>query len=101
MSAAQNNGARPASFTAWLEQWLEKLRWQVGFYVLHFVEGDHQWGQLRWTAIVAVVLTFVVISRLFESIPSLPLFDWVIDNLGLREFIPAPALNLAAVVLSF
>jgi hypothetical protein len=101
MSAAPDNGARPDSLASWLERRLEKLRWQVGYYVLHFVEGDHQWGQMRWTAIVAVTLMFVVISRLFESIPSLPLFDWVIDNLGLREVIPAPALNLAAVVLSF
>jgi len=34
MSAAPNNGARPISLTARLERRLEKLRWQVGFYVL-------------------------------------------------------------------
>lgn len=104
MSAAQGHKAqpaRPASAGAWLDQLLGRLRWQVGYYLLHFVEGDHQWGQMRWTAIVVVALIFVVISRLFEPINSLPLFDWVIDNLGLRETIPAPALSLAAVVLSF
>jgi hypothetical protein len=93
--------AQPGPAGARLEQLLARLRWQVGYYLLHFVEGDHQWGQMRRTAIVVVALIFVVISRLFEPITSLPLFDWVIDSLGLRETIPAPALSLAAVVLSF
>ena len=116
MSATEQNTAEPgepreprepreagpgSSAGARLENLLARLRWQVGYYLLHFVEGDHQWGQMRYTAILAVVLIFVVISRLFEPITSLPLLDWIVDYLGLRETIPAPALNLAAVVLSF
>jgi hypothetical protein len=106
MSLAEEDAEpRPAgpgsSFEARFENLLARLRWQVAYYVIHFVEGDHQWGEMRWTAILAVVLVFVVISRLFEPIASLPLFDFVIDYFGLRGLIPAPALNLAAVVLSF
>lgn len=105
MSAAQDNGersepGRQAGPGAW-DQLVARLRWQVGYYVLHFVEGDHQWGQMRWTAIVVIALIFVVISRLFEPITSLPLYDWVIQQLGLRDYLPAPVLSLAGVILSF
>lgn len=106
MSASQNPDAPPAGPTApspmaWLDRLAARARWQVGYYLLHFVEGDHQWGQMRQTGIVVVALLFVVISRLFEPIHSLPLFDWVIDQLGIRQDIPAPAMNLSMVVLSF
>ena len=100
MSAAPHNNAGPAQ-DAWWQPMVKRLRWQAGYYLLHFVEGDHQWGQTRWTAILVAALLAVVVSRLFEPIASLPLFDWVIDQLGIREAIPAPALSLAAVVLSF
>jgi len=103
MSAARDEGTRPAppSLGEWLDRLLARARWQVGYYLLHFVEGDHQWGQMRWTAIFVVGLVFVVVSRLFEPIKTLPLFDWVIDQLGVREMIPPQALSLAAVILSF
>jgi hypothetical protein len=103
MTAAHDEGTRsaPPSLSAWIERLLAQARWQVGYYLLHFIEGDHQWGQMRWTAIFVVGLIFVVLSRLFEPINSLPLFDWVINQLGLREYMTAPVYNLAAVMLSF
>ncbi len=106
MSAPPDHGANPAGPAEraplpGLEGLAARARWQVGYYLIHFVEGDHQWGEMRQTAILVIGVLFVIISRLFEPIHSLPLFDWVIDQLGVRQAIPPPALNLAAVVLSF
>ncbi len=106
MSAPDDHGAPSAAPAgraplAGLERLAARARWQVGYYLIHFVEGDHQWGQTRQTAILVVALLFVIISRLFEPIHSLTLFDWVIDQLGVRGAIPPQALSLAAVVLSF
>ena len=106
MSAAPNNGTRPAprapeSFNAWWERRLQRLRWQVGYYVLHFVEGDHNWGQTRLLAMIVIVVSFVLISRLFEPITSLPAYDWAIDQLGLRGTVPPQALNLLGFLVSF
>ena len=78
-----------------------RVRRQLAYYLLYFLEGDHSWGQTRLTVAVVIAVTFVLISRLFESIPVLPLYDRFLDQLGLREFVSPALINLVGFFLSF
>ncbi len=80
--------------------WL-RLAQQFRFYGLHFVEGDHQWGQMRLTGSVVAVVLFVVVSRLFEPITSLPLLDWLLGQLGPPDALPPAFLRLLEFFASF
>ena len=78
-----------------------RLRQQVLYYVMHFIEGDHSWGQMRSTVALVVVLLFIFVSRLFEPITALPLLDRFLSPTGLREALPPPALGLVEFFASF
>lgn len=77
------------------------LRRQLAYYALHFIEGDHNWGQTRFTVAVVVGLLFVLASRLFERIDHQPVFNWVIDTLLLRELLPERLISLLGLFASF
>ncbi|MEP7357437.1 MAG: SPFH domain-containing protein [Anaerolineales bacterium] len=97
--ALPGNGAAPPAFGR--PAWVIRLRRQLSYYLLYFLEGDHTWGQTRLIAALVVALIFVLISRAFESIPSLPLYDAFIDQLGLREFLNPALINLGGFFVSF
>jgi hypothetical protein len=80
---------------------LARLRWQAWYYFNHFVDGDHSWGQMRLTLAVFVVVMFTVVSRLFEQISGLWMFDWVLDQFYLREIMPPQLLYLLNFFASF
>ena len=79
----------------------EHLGRQLTYYLLHFVEGDHTWGQTRLTAAVVVGVLFVLLSRLFETIEHQPVFNWVVDQLLLRELLPPRLISLMGLFASF
>ncbi len=81
--------------------WATRLRRQLNYYLLYFLEGDHNWGQTRLTVAVVVAVTFVLISRAFEPIHALPLYDSLIDQLGLRETLNPALINLGGFFVSF
>jgi hypothetical protein len=71
-----------------------RIQQQVSLYLLLFVEGDHQWGQMRQTVAAVVVVLFVVFSRLFEPIGPLYLLDRALEMAGPRESLPPTLVNL-------
>ena len=103
MSARPKNGAAPPAPPAPLTRsgWLTRLRRQINYYLLYFLEGDHSWGQTRLTAALVVAVTFVLLSRVFEPITSLPLYDAFIDQLGLRELLGPALVSLGGFFVSF
>ncbi|MGH2522973.1 MAG: SPFH domain-containing protein [Anaerolineales bacterium] len=77
-------------------------RWQqFTYYLLHFIEGDHSWGQVRLIVAFVVIVLFVAGSRLFERIPTLPAFDAFIQEAHLDVLLPGPLLALAEFFASF
>ncbi len=78
-----------------------RLEQQFDYYLLYFIEGDHQWGDTRLTVAAVLVLLFVVFSRLFEPIRSLPLLDWGLAQLGGRDLLPPAALDVLQFFASF
>lgn len=96
-----DDASRPTGPAAAIDALLTRLRWQVSFYVHHFVEGDGSWGQMRLTLALVIAATFTLISRLFEPINGLWLFDWVLDQLFLRDLLPPPVLSLLNFFASF
>lgn len=80
---------------------LTRARRELAYYAYHFVEGDGSWGQLRLTLAVVVVILFTGLSRVFEPMDSLWLFDWVLDQLFLRDLLPPELLPLLNFFASF
>jgi regulator of protease activity HflC (stomatin/prohibitin superfamily) len=80
---------------------LQRLRRQVSYYLLYFVEGDFGWGQARWLAIVVVVVAFVVLGRLVEPIEQVGWFEAFARQAFLRETTPAPMYELMELIASF
>lgn len=95
------DATRPVTPAAAIDALLARLRWQISFYTHHFFDGDGSWGQTRLTLAVVVVVMFTVISRVFEQISSLWLFDWAIDQLLLRDLLPERLLALLNFFASF
>ncbi|MCC6189837.1 MAG: SPFH domain-containing protein [Anaerolineales bacterium] len=79
----------------------QHLRRQLTYYLLHFVEGDHTWGQTRLTAAVVLGVLCVLISRPFETIEHQPVFNGVIAQLMLRELLPPRLISLLGLFASF
>ncbi len=96
-----DGATRPSGPAATIDAVLARLRWQVSYYVHHFIEGDGSWGQMRLMLAVVVTIMFTVISRLFEQINGLWLFDWALDQLFLRDLLPPQLLNLLNFFASF
>ncbi len=80
---------------------LQRLRQQAAYYLLAFIEGDHAWGQARSTGFAIVVLAYWLISRLFEPIGPIDWYQAWLTTTGLREQVPAPALQLVELLISF
>ena len=95
------NNLPPADPAAWIDSVLARLRWQVGSYVHHLVEGDQGWGQTRLTLALVVVVLYTLFSRVFEPMSSLWLFDWIVDQLYLRDLLPPELLYLFNFFASF
>jgi hypothetical protein len=95
--APSGNGGPPEA----MARLTTRLRWQAAYARHHFVEGDHQWGQMRLMVAGAAAALFVVASRLFEPIGALPLYDWLLDRLYLREMLPEQAIRLGEFFASF
>lgn len=95
-ATGSNGAARPRA-----PGWLARLQQQVEYYLLHFIEGDHQWGQVRFTVALVMVVLFVFISRLFEPITTLPLLDYLLSFAGPRESFPPALLTLLDIFGSF
>lgn len=100
-SASPANGAAPPPAPDRVARALLRLRRQLAYYALHFVEGDHHWGQTRLMVAVVLGLLFVLASRLFERIESQPVFNWIVDQLLLRELLPERLLGLLSLFASF
>jgi hypothetical protein len=102
MSRSPGNGAAPpAGSNLDRSVWATRLRRQLSYYLLYFLEGDHNWGQTRLTAALVVGVTFVLLSRAFEPIDALPLYDAFIDQLSLRETLNPALINLGGFFVSF
>ncbi len=101
MTANGWNGRGGAEPPDTLRRAMDQLRWQAAYYLYHFVEGDHNWGQMRLTVALVIAALFVMISRLFEPIGALPLYDWLVEQLFLREYLPDSVITLGAFFASF
>ncbi|MCC7359895.1 MAG: hypothetical protein IT317_10480 [Anaerolineales bacterium] len=91
----------PGDPAAWIDSLLARLRWQVGSYFHHLVEGDQGWGQTRLVLAAVVVVLYTLFSRVFEQMSSLWLFNWTLDQLALRDLLPPELLYLFNFFASF
>lgn len=80
---------------------LQRLRRQVAYYLLYFIEGDHSWGQARWLAMMVVVIVFVVLGRLAEPIERVGWFETFAAQTYLRETTPPALYELLELIASF
>jgi hypothetical protein len=96
MSAA---APRP-DLAATLRQAYASLRRSVAYYLLHFVEGDHAWGEVRLAAAVVIIVLFTLFSRVFEQVPPLPLFEDFLLQSGLTDVLPPSFVAIARAMLS-
>ncbi len=83
---------RPLNLLA--AQW-QVLKRNVTYFVLTFIEGDHAVGQMRFLGAVVVIVTFVILSRLFER-PSLAWFE----NFAASAQLSGPTLQLVEIFIS-
>lgn len=84
-----------------LETFWADLRRSATFFLLHFIEGDQDWGSVRFMGIGVILILCICLSRLFETPASLPLFDNLLATTHLNELLPAPVLALAEFLASF
>jgi|GEM_PF-1019770 len=77
------------------------LRRSATLFLLHFIEGDQDWGSVRFMGILVILILCVCVSRLFETPASLPLFESFLATTHLNELLPAPVLSLAEFLASF
>lgn len=84
-----------------LAAWWADLRRSAIYFLLHFIEGDQDWGSIRFMGIVIIMILLVGLSRLFEAPASLPLFESFLASTRLNEILPAPILSLAGFLASF
>lgn len=80
---------------------LQRLRRQVAYYLLYFIEGDHSWGQARWLAMMVVVIVFVVLGRLAEPIERVGWFEAFATQTFLRETTSPAVYELMELIASF
>ncbi len=50
---------------------LQRVRRQLAYYLLLFVEGDHGWGTVRMLAAIFGILVFVVVARQLQNQPPM------------------------------
>ena len=80
---------------------LQRLRRQVAYYLLYFIEGDHGWGQARWLAMAVVVMVFVMLGRLTEPIQRIGWFEAFAAQSFLRETTSPAVYELLELSASF
>lgn len=80
---------------------LQRLRRQVAYYLLYFIEGDHGWGQARWLAMAVVVIIFVVLGRLAEPLERVGWFETLAAQTFLRETTSPALYELMELIASF
>jgi hypothetical protein len=96
MSSLPSNRSLNSLATRWAE-----LRRSATFFLLHFIEGDQDWGSVRFMGILVILILGICVSRLFEAPASLPLFDNFLATTHLNELLPAPVISLAGFLASF
>lgn len=94
-SLSSERGPRPPEGT-----WI-RLRRSLTSFILHFIEGDQDWGSVRFMGILVIMILWICLSRLFESPASLPIFDNILAGTGLDLLLPPPVLSLARFLASF
>jgi hypothetical protein len=75
----------------------EALKRQVMYFVLLFIEGDHGVGQMRFIGAIVVIVLFVIVNRLFETVPPIAWLERFAANSGLT----GPPQQLMEFLLSF
>src|ERR1041384_4367322 len=77
------------------------LRRSATLFILHFIEGDQDWGSVRFMIMLVVIVLWVCLSRLFESPPAVFWFDKLVVGSAFGQILPAPVLSLARFLASF
>lgn len=77
------------------------LKREVQYYLQHLIDGDHSWGETRYSAAVVMVILFIIVGRLFEPVTPPTWVDVVLHLMRLDVLLPEPIYRFIAFVGSF